>query len=260
MAISVLQDSQVQTWETQGFLKIPAFFSDAEVQIIQQEVKAIETSANTKGKYLHHFELIGEDRKLSRSENFVPFHLPLKNFLTEGKLLEVISTLIKEPAVLYKEKINYKYPDGGGYAPHQDATAYHDIQQHISCLISVDPTTIENGCLELVAGRHKEGFIDTDNKGLIAKESAQKMKFEAVETAPGDILLFHSFTPHRSGINKSDKARRAIYATYNARAEGDLRAAYYQKKIERLKQFEKEGGEKARRISLIGHFQGKTIK
>ncbi len=62
--------------------------------------------------------------KLCRSENLIPFHDGLRAFLTAGPMLETATALLGEPAVLYKEKINYKLPGGAGYAPHQDAPAY----------------------------------------------------------------------------------------------------------------------------------------
>ena len=43
----------------------------------------------------------------------------------------------------------------------------------------------------------------------------------------GDVLIFGSYLAHRSGSNTSSKDRRAIYATYNCAAEGDLHNQYY---------------------------------
>lgn len=44
----------------------------------------------------------------------------------------------------------------------------------------------------------------------------------------GDILVFGSYLAHRSGTNTSIKDRRAIYASYNRKAEGDLHDQYYE--------------------------------
>ena len=51
-----------------------------------------------------------------------------------------------------------------------------------------------------------------------------------VEVQPGHAVWFHSLTPHRSGPNATERDRRALYPTYNARSAGDLRAAYYERK------------------------------
>jgi ectoine hydroxylase-related dioxygenase (phytanoyl-CoA dioxygenase family) len=73
----------------------------------------------------------------------------------------------------------------------------------------------------------------------------------------GDTLWFHSRTPHRSGPNTSDRPRRALYPTYNAAAEGDLRAAYYRQKAAEL-----HGVDDPDRVtvSLIGDFQGRPVR
>lgn len=41
-------------------------------------------------------------------------------------------------------------------------------------------------------------------------------------------MVFGSYLAHRSGANTSSKDRRAIYATYNCKAEGDLHDSYYE--------------------------------
>ena len=53
-----------------------------------------------------------------------------------------------------------------------------------------------------------------------------------------------------SGTNRSDRSRRALYVTYNACSEGDLRSEYYDHKKQALA----EG-----RVSLINHFLGEDI-
>ena len=37
--------------------------------------------------------------------------------------MEVVNELMGEESVLFKDKINYKYPGGEGFQPHQDITA-----------------------------------------------------------------------------------------------------------------------------------------
>jgi ectoine hydroxylase-related dioxygenase (phytanoyl-CoA dioxygenase family) len=53
------------------------------------------------------------------------------------------------------------------------------------------------------------------------------LDWQAVETPPGDLLLFDSFLPHRSAVNTTAAPRRALYITYNrSREGGDVRDAY----------------------------------
>lgn len=44
------------------------------------------------------------------------------------------------------------------------------------------------------------------------------------------MMVFGSSLAHRSGPNASSKDRRAVYATYNSKSEGDLHDAYYERR------------------------------
>ncbi|CAN5822551.1 phytanoyl-CoA dioxygenase family protein [soil metagenome] len=207
------------------------------------------------GDWLHYREMTDDGPKLCRTENFIPFHAPLRALLTTGAFVDQASALLGQPALLYKEKINYKLPGGAGYAPHQDAPAYRFVDTHVSCLLAIDDATTDNGTLEVVPAMHHE-VLPLDDVGCIRADVAASLAWTAVEVAAGQALWFHSRTPHRSGINWSARPRRAIYPTYNAAAEGDLRTAYYDQKLAEL------AGRSAPdsvAVSLIGDFQGRPV-
>jgi Phytanoyl-CoA dioxygenase (PhyH) len=209
------------------------------------------------GAWMHHHELTDDGPKLCRSENLIPFHDGVRELLTAGRLLDVASALIGSEAVLYKEKVNYKLPGGAGYAPHQDAPAYPFIDAHVSCMVAIDDATAENGCLEVVSARHEE-VLAMDETGCIAAEVVEELQWDLVPVSAGQTLWFHSRTPHRSGANRSATARRALYPTYNALVEGDLRTEYYRRKLD---EFAEGSGAAGRvRVSLIGDFQGRPVR
>lgn len=208
------------------------------------------------GEWLQYREMTDDGPKLCRSENFVPFHEGLRALLATGPMLDTASALLGEPAVLYKEKINYKLAGGAGYAPHQDAPAYRFVESHVSCMVAVDGASVDNGCLEVVSGRHHE-LLPTDDSGCIAPEVVAELVWDPVPVEAGDTLWFHSRTPHRSGPNASSRPRRAIYPTYNAAREGDLREAYYRQKLDEFAAAEQAEGRV--QVSLIGDFQGRPV-
>ena len=200
-----------------------------ELQRAVDEVQSWGSSVNC----LNHFEMTKDGAKLCRTEYFTPFH------------------------VLYKEKINYKLSGGAGWNPHQDAPAYPFINRHVSCMIAVDDSTIENGCLEIVSGAHGE-LLAMDKNSCIQSSVVEAMKWQAIELCAGQTMWFHSLTPHRSADNKSDNDRRALYPTFNALREGDLREDYYRLKIEEFEKHSQTGDEV--RLSLIDDFRGKKVK
>ena len=230
---------------------------EAGVARLQSWVDEVASWPDDGEGWMHHRELTDDGPKLCRSENLIPFHAGLRELLTSGPLLDTASLLLGEPAVLYKEKINYKLVGGAGYAPHQDAPAYPFIDAHVSCMVAIDDATEENGCLEVVEGMHHD-VLRMDDSGCVHPDLVAEMDWVAVPVPAGWTLWFHSRTPHRSGPNRSDRPRRALYPTYNALAEGDLREEYYAAKLAR---FRDEGGRADGKVqvSLINDFQGRAV-
>ena len=207
------------------------------------------------GGWLHYHELTDTGPALCRSENLVPHHDGLRDLLCAGALADTASALLGETAVLYKDKLNYKLPGGAGYAAHQDAPAYRFVELHVSCMVAIDDATRANGCLEVVSGAHDHVW-PTDEAGCIRPEVVASLQWEPRPVRSGDTLWFHSRTPHRSGPNTSPVPRRALYPTYNALSEGDLREAYYRQKAAEMAALSDEDRVP---VSLIGDFQGRPV-
>lgn len=246
----------VDHFRTHGWVLVETL-DDGGVADLRAWVDEVASWPDADGDWLHYREMTDDGPKLCRSENFTPFHPGLRSLLAQGQMVEVASALVGEQAVLYKEKINYKLPGGAGYAPHQDAPAYPFIASHVSCMVAVDDATVENGCLEVVSGAHAE-VLPMDDGGCIAPEVVASFEWVAAPVRAGQTLWFHSRTPHRSGPNGSPLARRALYPTYNALSEGDLRDDYYREKLERFA----AGGGRADglvQVSLIDDFQGRPV-
>jgi 2-aminoethylphosphonate dioxygenase len=210
------------------------------------------------GGWLQYRELTDRGPALCRTENMVPHHAGLRDLLTGNAMAGVAAALLGEEAVLYKDKLNHKLPGGAGYAPHQDAPAYRFVDVHVSCMVAIDDATAANGCLEVVSDAH-DRLWPTDDAGCLRDEVVAALAWEPVPLRAGDTLWFHSRTPHRSGPNTSPHPRRALYPTYNAAAEGDLRADYYRQKASELAAAETGDGDRVP-VSLIGDFQGRPVR
>jgi len=253
---AVIGPEAVEHYERTGWLLTETLDADGLAEL-RRWVDDIASWPDDGDGWLHHRELTDAGPALCRSENLIPFHPGLRALLTTGPLLDTASALLGEPAVLYKEKVNYKLPGGAGYAPHQDAPAYRFVETHVSCMVAIDDATAGNGCLEVVEGHHRE-VLPVDDAGCIRGDVVEALEWCPVEVRAGQTLWFHSRTPHRSGPNRSSQPRRALYPTYNARAEGDLRDAYYRQKLAELA----VAGDTPDRIavSLIGDFQGRPVR
>lgn len=246
-----LTEVELAQFESLGWLLIEGLL-DVSASELQAEVDRVAAWPEDP-RWLHHFEMTDGGRRLARTENFTPYSELLRNLLAEGPIPEVAGQLLGEPALLYKEKINYKGVGGAGFSPHQDAPAFPFVQRVLSVMVAVDDSTIENGCLFVVNARHQE-LLEQDDRGCIAQRLVDAMDWEPVELAAGDTLFFHALTPHRSGPNTSSHDRRALYPTYNGVSEGDLREAYY---AEKLRLLADAGPSDRVQLSLIGDFEGR---
>ena len=229
-----------------GYVLLRNILSNKEKHNLIKYVKEIEESSKIKNNYIHKYELDSNNKTvLCRTEYIINNHLEMKNFLINGKIPSIVKSVYGKPVLLYKEKINYKYPNTGSYRPHQDISAYPNSKNHITCLISLCNTTINNGCLKFSNKNTKE--ILNHKNGIIE----EKLQWINCPINFGDILLFNSYIPHQSGINKTLYPRKSLYITYNDSIEGNLREMYYKNKKKKLYKQDK--------ISLIDHYDGNII-
>jgi hypothetical protein len=214
-----------------GYLVVPGFFGPAATADILRWTSELETAPEAPGQHwVYHEDSLTEPgrRVIQRIENFVPFHAGFDRLIRDGALSRWTAALMGGAAVLFKDKINFKMPGGPGFKAHQDQQAgwgrYAPL--FVTAMVTIDPATLENGCLEMVPGRHKEGLLGEEWNPL--EETG--LALHAVPTAPGDVIFFDSFAPHASKPNFTQSPRRILYLTYNRASEGDHRDRYYAEK------------------------------
>ncbi len=225
-----LSSAQIDEFHTTGFVVARKLFSDAEMADIRLWTDTVQGWPETPGKHMMYFEVCTKtgDRILNRVENLLPYHRQFDRLANGAKMKGACAQLLGEPAVIFKDKINFKLPGGGGFETHQDVQAgwsrYADF--HITALVSIDRGTLANGCLEIAAGLHDRGLLGNEWEPL-EDSLLQDAEFQPIETEPGDAVFFDSFAPHRSEPNETDSARRLLYFTYNRLSAGDHLAQYY---------------------------------
>lgn len=118
----------------------------------------------------------------------------------------LLEDLAGEPMNLFKEKINYKLAGSGkylfltdttnyitkmlcvgGFAPHIDAVAYTHIKnvKHLTILLSVDPSNLKNGGLEVVDASHGMDIPINETSHCIEANWVDDHKWTPVELEAG---------------------------------------------------------------------------
>jgi ectoine hydroxylase-related dioxygenase (phytanoyl-CoA dioxygenase family) len=204
------------------------FFGTDQIANLIGWTEALESAPEVPGRHwvYHEASLTQPGRRLvQRIENFCPFHEGFDNLIRNAALTRWITAFMGGPVVLFKDKINFKMPGGDGFKAHQDQqagwTKYAPI--FITAMVTLDPATLQSGCLELAAGRHRQGLIGQEWEPL----DERGLCLEPAPTAPGDVIFFDSFVPHASKPNRSGAPRRVLYLTYNLASHGDQRSRYY---------------------------------
>lgn len=230
-ATGPLTPEQVEDFRLRRYVVVPGLFGPAEMAQVRAWADEVGAWPETAGKWMMYFEQSSAEprrRLLNRIENVLPWHDGFRALATGLKMQGACAQLFGEPAVLFKDKINFKLPGGGGFEPHQDVQAgwsrYAGL--HITALITIDRATVANGCLEMATNYRGQQLIGRDWEPLTAADLAGTA-FAPIEAEPGDAVFFDSFVPHRSAANLTAQPRRVLYYTYNAASEGDSLDRYY---------------------------------
>ena len=158
-----------------------------------------------------------------------------KKLSTHELVLGVVRQIFEDNALLFKDRLIYKMLGVRGYQIHQDYSWWQEFPEDlVNVAIAIDGADAENGALELFPGHHKLLSTAGEMRHMTDAE-AEQIDFSSGElmiTEPGDMVIFHCMTPHRSGPNLSNRLRRQLYFTYSAARHGDL----YERQIELMKE------------------------
>jgi len=254
---------QMVFFQENGYLWIKDFFSADEVERIRQSAEDINTQSQNilslvqKGELSNFYETlivvpeVSNPLQVCRAEDLLGF-FPDLNEVVERGVTAYLEELLNELYVSFKDKLNFKWPGGGAFPPHQDFPAfeYFAPREHITAMVPVDPATVENGCL-YVAKNWRGTFagdatLDLEKlergcavlpyveggslHGSIQPQYVEKIEWLTLDVSPGDLVIFDSYLPHYSEPNESNHSRRAMFFTYSKLSDGEYRQAYYDAK------------------------------
>ncbi|HMF28553.1 MAG TPA: phytanoyl-CoA dioxygenase family protein [Candidatus Cybelea sp.] len=158
-------------------------------------------------------------------EPFAHLSEPLDRCAHDSRLIDPMRDLLaNDDLMLFTEKLNVKRGHvGGPIVLHQDYPYWvgvaEDADQVGTAIVFLDDSTIENGCLEVVPGSHRDGEtrrkqIEGFGANEMDKNQYDESKLVPLEVPAGSVAYFNSFLVHRSLPNRSAQDRRALLYSY----------------------------------------------
>jgi hypothetical protein len=213
-----------------------------------EEIEAWPSGSHVWGHYAEHTR---HGPRICRTENVSVCHEGIAS-LVNGVLRSCAEAALGEPAVAFKDKLNYKQPGGAGYSTHQDVMAYPGVDRVVSILIAIDDCLVESGCLWLADGVNE--ILPVDDRGVVLPDAASALDWFPASLSAGDAVCIDGLAPHYSEANNSDSARRVLIASYAAAREHCDRTRYYQERDDRMRRDTERDGRF--RISTLADFEG----
>ena len=145
-----------------------------------------------------------------------------ERFAERADLLDRVESILGPDLDCFLSQFIFKNPGAMGQPWHQDSYYFpFDRQPQVGAWLAVTEATLENGCLHVLPGSHREP-IHTHipdrrpdaNYGYVEIVDHDMSASVPVLMEPGDLLLFHSFLMHRSTDNVSSGIRAAMVYHY----------------------------------------------
>lgn len=229
-----LSPTQITAYHRDGFLLLPAFFTEEETSLLRRaakEDKALDDHAFARAD--------GEGGQVRLSLWNHPGDSIYGMFARSEPVVETAEALLEGEVYHYHSKMIMKDPRvGGAWAWHQDYGYWYQngvlAPLLTSVFIAVDPATRANGCLQVIPGSHNLGRIDHvltgDQAGANPERVAAilaRFPLQHIEMQPGDALYFHANLLHRSDRNQSENPRWSMICCYNAARNDPYKDAHH---------------------------------
>jgi ectoine hydroxylase-related dioxygenase (phytanoyl-CoA dioxygenase family) len=214
---ALIGEDQAKQYDQDGYFLLSGAFSAAEMEAVAEAIAPFEAAEEAR---LRGFT--GGRQSISRADAITfTIHLvarseALKAFSRHRVFRGLCHDTLGPGARLYWDQAVYKKPGNPEEFPwHQDnGYTFIEPQQYLTCWVALSEATEVNGCPWVVPGAHRAGTLrhEATPLGLKCLEAAPDAV--AVPARKGDVVVFSSLTPHRTGPNLTGQVRKTYILQY----------------------------------------------
>ena len=214
-----------------GFVVVPNLLDENELRILLDET--IQIARGKRG--LIDGLTIADDGEsdIDVLSKYLTLHFPHKvsqlindNYIGHSKVVEILTWLIGPNVKAVQSMLFIKKASKPGQAWHQDENFIPTRDRSLlGVWIALDDATIENGCLWVIPGSHKDGILyptrphnstEFDHTPELYLTPYEGENGIAVEVKKGTAIFFNGYLHHRSLKNRAPEGtfRRALVNHY----------------------------------------------
>jgi phytanoyl-CoA hydroxylase len=225
--VPVPLDRAKRDFDDDGFTVLEAFFDPREIDDLRA---CLDRYGAAVAPTLPAHEALYEDKDdpgtLFRFERMNERDPSFAQLLHSPRLIELARLLLDDDVEPRNVQMFGKAPRGSPTPPHQDGYYFMlDPMLALTFWIALDRADEGNGCVRYVRGSHRRGVrlhASTAtlgfSRGIVDYGDPDRALEVAVPAEPGDVLVHHCLTIHRTDPNPSDRPRRALGCSYYGRS------------------------------------------
>lgn len=231
-----ISNENIQYYNDYGYLIAPGIVSPEEVEDLKKDT--VKIFRGDHGVMEGLMPVAPDETDADVLKKYVAIHFPhkispvIKDFLGQEKIVEVLTNVVSPNIKCMQSMLFVKGPGKAGQAWHQDEFYIPTRDKSlIGVWIAIDDASIENGCLWIIPGSHKPGYMmpRVDNHSdeyadvdTIDISRYQQEEIIPVEVKSGTVVFFHGYLLHSSKRNKTSNNFRTALVNHYMSAESML--------------------------------------
>ncbi len=221
-----LTQDQIDFFWQRGYLRVGKILTDDEINVYRAEYDRVFAEANQTGQLTDLAAGRGVDeanRKPAKQRMLQIINMCERSVLFaklnyDARVLDLVEDLIGSNIMLFHDQALWKPARHGGPVYWHQDNAYWKARPAtlMSCWLTLDDVTRENGAMQVIPGSHlKPVWHDpAQTTNALVETKVDESEAVVVDLPAGGIMFHHCQTLHYTQPNETDRQRRAYAIHY----------------------------------------------